>query len=482
MAEASRRLIGRGSIYTLGSAAPMLAGVAVTPLLTRSLGVEAYGEVSIAVTVMQWALGLFALGLPVAITRYAVLAGPGPEAAARARGVTGAGAALSLALTLVLAGCGWVLGDVLADSLPTAALLALVAGGLGAGVAMCQAWALAHEDSWFYVALAFGVALVAPAAGLLTVAVTDSGAVAYLCGLGATVLVVELLGLARVRRSGRFVVSWPVLRENLRIGLPVVPHQFATGSATGVAVLTAGSVLGRAAGGQAQVAVYLGTVTLIVTSALSYAWTPIILRAPEEERGGQLSETARVVTWIAGLAATGVAATSPLLLRFLVPASFDVESLVPVAALVSLTAPLAAVYLAHSQPVVASGRTAGLALASPSALLLGAGASVIATRAWGLVGVAIGYVVTYVLLYAFTRTLARRVSDLRWHELPVLPALLVALAGCLAGALLPVTGLEAVLSRGLLATVAGVLLGHRVLSTLRPRTRGAGAPEPGAVV
>ena len=35
-----RRLIGRGSVYTLGSAAPMLAGLLVTPFLTRAAGVE----------------------------------------------------------------------------------------------------------------------------------------------------------------------------------------------------------------------------------------------------------------------------------------------------------------------------------------------------------------------------------------------------------------------------------------------------------
>ena len=48
--------------------------------------------------------------------------------------------------------------------------LGLVAGGLGAGIAITQACAVAHEQAWFYVALAFGLTLVAPAAGLVAVA------------------------------------------------------------------------------------------------------------------------------------------------------------------------------------------------------------------------------------------------------------------------------------------------------------------------
>ena len=55
-AAASKGVLGRGSIYTLGTAAPILANAAVVPLVTRLLGKPAYGVVAIAIVVIQVAM------------------------------------------------------------------------------------------------------------------------------------------------------------------------------------------------------------------------------------------------------------------------------------------------------------------------------------------------------------------------------------------------------------------------------------------
>lgn len=481
MTGAGRRLIGRGSVYTLGSAAPMLAGLLVTPFLTRAAGVEEYGLISVAITTMQWSLVVLTLGLPLVITRHALTEKTGAEGA---RGLVLAGTAMALGFAVVLALGQHLVLAAAGSPTPSAVSLALVAGGLGAGIALTQAWSVAMEHAWSYVALAAGPTLVAPAAGLLAVgASAEPSATRYFAAVAVVNAVTLAVGLAAILRSGPVIVRWPDLRSAIRTSLPLVPHQFVTASANGVGILVAAAVLGRSSGGRAQVALYLGTVALTLTSAVAYAWLPVLARGERSTRGVQLGETARLVTMLAALATGGVALLSPWLLRVLVPASFDIHDMVPLVAGACLAAPLAAVYLAHYQLVVLSGRTAALMLLSPLAMVAGAGASVAAAHVLGLTGVGIGVATTYAVLWVLVRRLARRVSDVAWPEREVLPALAVGLGLCLAGALLPVDGAVAVLARGavsLLVAVGGVLLLLRLFRSRPVVTEPVVAPVEGS--
>src|SRR5665647_2505535 len=76
-ATASKGVLGRGSIYTLGTVAPILANVAVVPIVTRLLGTQAYGVVAIAITVMWVAMMAGSFGMPSVITRQGILARSG---------------------------------------------------------------------------------------------------------------------------------------------------------------------------------------------------------------------------------------------------------------------------------------------------------------------------------------------------------------------------------------------------------------------
>src|SRR5450631_163818 len=87
-AAASKGVLGRGSIYTIGTVAPILASVAVVPIVTRLLGKDAYGVVAIAITVMWVAMMAASLGIPSVITRQGILAESG-VAGARALLVRG---------------------------------------------------------------------------------------------------------------------------------------------------------------------------------------------------------------------------------------------------------------------------------------------------------------------------------------------------------------------------------------------------------
>ena len=77
-AEVTAEVLGRGSIYTLGTAAPVLAQLAVTPFVARLLTeTTGYGQVAVALVVLQVTMILASLGLPSVITRQALLASGG---------------------------------------------------------------------------------------------------------------------------------------------------------------------------------------------------------------------------------------------------------------------------------------------------------------------------------------------------------------------------------------------------------------------
>jgi O-antigen/teichoic acid export membrane protein len=475
MSNVSKRLLGRGSIYTLASAAPMLTGILVTPLLTRSIDVVEYGRVALAIVIMQFLVGVLTLGLPVVITRHAFTEGSG-EAGSRAIAISG-----SLVALVIAGSSGLSLGLAhvfLGNEVPLMIVWAIVAGGAWAGVVMAQAWALARDDSWLFVGLAYGVSLVGPTLGLFAVRLTAPNGQNYFSVVTVAIVVVNLIAMACLVRSGPVAFSRFEFVRSLRIGLPVIPHQLATGSGTGAAVLLASTLVGTEAGARSQIAILLGTVPLIIISAIGYAWTPIILRAPIEQVGSQLTETAREVAWIAALGGAAVAALAPWLLHILVPRTYDISQMVPLAAAVALSACVASVFLAHYQLVVMTGRTSMFAVLSPLALLLGSATSIPLVESLGLAAFGVGYVSTYVLLVVFTRWIARRVSPVRWRESVVIPPLVVAALCCTLGALLPWQDASGAVARWVLGITLAAGALYRLVAVLRGKGLEAAIPVP----
>src|SRR5664279_5497647 len=135
-AAASKGVLGRGSIYTLGTVAPILANAAVVPIVTRALGPKAYGVVAIAITVMWVAMMAGSLGMPSVITRQGILARSG-VAGARALLVRGSLMTLGLVAVAILAAPLWE--PLVKTQLRDAVLLGLVASAFFVVVENAQA-------------------------------------------------------------------------------------------------------------------------------------------------------------------------------------------------------------------------------------------------------------------------------------------------------------------------------------------------------
>lgn len=429
MSDLSKRLLRNGSVYTFSSAASAATALLITPILTRTLGVQQYDQVAIAIVVMNIAINFLSLGLPTAIIR-AVHSEPSGRPLARTIAVMG--------FAVVLATAGLAAGVASFVGLGSGIAFALLAGGAGGAIAMVLAFYVATERPRPYVLVSFGISLGGPAVGVLCTITLGPQAIHYIGGLALTYVVMAVLATVLLPRQVPHPYSRNQFVRALSIGLPMVPHQLAVGAASGASVLLAALLLPEGAAAGAQLALLVASAPLAIISALTAGWTPIILSSTEEERGTRLEETSSVVAILAALGGGALSMLAPWFIQFLAPKDqFDIAAIVPTVAIASGAPVLAVAYTAHLQIVIASGRTFLLAILSPLAVGIAFVVGLFLIRWAGLPGAGLMFVTVYVMFFFFARTLARRVSSVRWSESGLMYALLIAVLISLAGALLP---------------------------------------------
>lgn len=459
-ASATRIVLGRGSLYTIATAGPALASVAVVPVVTRLLPVQQYDLVAVSTVVIQVAYILVALGLGAAITRQYILAAGG---AAAARGVALVGAGIAATLTAVLAATGPLWSPpLLGRPFGLEIAEALLAAAGGAWMVLAQAYLRGADRPGPFVLLAVAASLLGPALGLAGLVVLRRTADVYLAGVVLGYFVAGLGGLAIVLRSGRPTANSSEVRQALRIGVPTVPHQVSLYLALAGLVVVADRLLGE--GGRANVALTIGAGATVVTAGLNNAWAPVVYRAAPADRGRVLDETVHVIALVATVIAGGVALLAPWLVRVAAPSAYRPAELVPAVAFACAATLPSVLYLASGHLVFAGGRTGWLALSTPLAVAGGLVEAAIASPRWGLAGVGLGYLVAYVLLAIGTTAVQRHVAEHPWWppSLTLVGALWV--AATVAGAYLPTAGTSALIRVAMaVALAAGGLVATRRL-------------------
>lgn len=458
-ATASKGVLGRGSIYTLGTAAPILANAAVVPIVTRLLGRE-YGVVAIAIVVLQVAMMAGSFGMPSVITRQGILAGSG-VGGARTLLIRGSLMTLGLVAAVILTAPLW--DPLVQGSLRSAVLLALAASAFFVVVENSQALLRVLDRPGSFVALSLTATLGGPLLGLALLAAHRTPA-RYLVGLTAGYAAAAAVGLVMCLWGGHRQRDRGDTRAALRMGLPVIPHLIALFLANGALVILAGHLYTTFDAGRLSLALLVGSSPAVITSALNNSWAPIVYRASAHERGAVLAHTARDIASLAALMAGGVALLSPWLMRFLAPATFRPLELVPAVAITAFGCVLSVAYLANVHLIFAAGRSLWLSVVTPLSLLVGITCAYLAGQQ-NLVLLAVGFPATYTALAVGTAWLRRYVHAVSWNETALLVPIGLGLGLCAAGGVLPTSG-SAALVRVLVAALAGlgtVRLARRVL-------------------
>jgi len=467
-AEASRGVLGRGSIYTIGTVAPILASVAVVPIVTRLLGREAYGVVAISITVMWVAMMAASLGIPSVITRQGILAESG-VAGARALLVRGSLMTAGIISAAIVTAPLWgrlVHAPVLEAALRRSVVLALAASAFFVVVENSQALLRVLDRPGAFVTLSLTATLGGPLLGLALLA--SSGPVRsperYLIGLASGYAAAAAVGLVLCLRGGRPRRNRGDTRAALRMGLPVIPHLVALYLANGALVFLAARLYGVPTAGRLQLALLVGSSPAVITSALNNSWAPIVYRAAENERGAVLAHSARDIATLAALISGGVALLSPWLMRFVAGPGFGPLELVPAVAITAFGCVLSVAYLANVHLIFAAGRSLLLSVVTPLSLLTGITCAYLVGRQ-DFVLLAVGFPATYAALAVGTAWLRRHVGAVSWSETALTVPTGLGLAICVLGGVLPTSGTIA-LVRVVVAALAGLetlRLARRVL-------------------
>jgi len=444
-------VLGRGSIYTIGTAAPILANAAVVPVVTRLLGKPGYGVVAIAIVVVQVAMMAASFGMPSVITRQGILAASG---VAGARGLLVRGSLMTAALVAAVIVAAPLWNPLVQRPLRAAVLLALVASAFFVVVENSQALLRVLDRPGAFVSLSLTATLGGPLLGLALMAQHRSPE-RYLSGLAVGYAVAAAVGLALCLRGGRPRRDPGDTRAALRMGLPVIPHLIALFLANGALVVLAGQLYDIGTAGRIQLALLVGSSPAVITSALNNSWAPIIYRTPEQQRATVLSHTARDIATLAALISAGVALLSPWLMRLVAGSGFAPLELVPAVAIVAFGCVLSVAYLANVHLVFAAGRSLWLSVITPLSLLIGLAVAWLAGRQ-NPVLLAVGFPATYAALAVGTAWLRRYLHAGSWSETVLVWPTGLGLAGCALGALLPASGSPA-LVRVVLAALAGFL-------------------------
>jgi O-antigen/teichoic acid export membrane protein len=432
-AAAVRRLVGRGSVYTLGLALQMLTAFLVVPVVTRLLTPASYGRVAAGLVVFTLVSIVAGAGLPDAEARVFFA---GPDGPRDARRLALAVAVIAFGLSLVLNVTGPLWAPLFGVTYGGVLQLAVWGGAVGAISFGNQNLLRCQERAWAFLAVSLLGTVGGQAAGLVLTAVLHS-ATAYVAGVVAGTAVAAAAGLAMTSSLTAGMPRLRSVRSALALGLPIVPHGLAVYAVAAADRIVIAAILGLIATGRYQVAYAVGGLGVALVTALNQAWLPVVLGAPARGRWDVLTATSRVVNLIAAMIASALALLAPLGLLIAAPPSYGRATLVPVAAIVAFSAVPYATSGTYFQIVFARGRTGVMALAAPVAAAVNIALNIVLLRPVGLIGAAIATAAAYAVLPVIVWLRARRLVSLPRADRDALAAWLMAAPFVAAGALLP---------------------------------------------
>lgn len=473
--DAVRRLLGRGSIYTIGMAAQAAGAWLILPLVTRVLDPAQFGVVTACTVVIQILSTLLALGAANPILRLWYLGDDGPVRA-RSMYLFAVLGGLVLATVAFLTGPLWVrVFDGVGFDRPMQ--LAVVGSALLGTAIVGQAIVRARELAGVFVALTILMSVVGPGVGIALAAA--HGPAGYVAGLVVGYAGGAAVGLVVSRPSARHLTSRVLVLQTLAIGLPTIPHSIALYLISAADRVVIQHQRGLVDVGRYQLAYLVGTAAITLLSAVGNAWAPIVYGAADHERWDVLARTSSVLVTIGALLGGAVALLAPVALALIAPSAYRVDELTSVTAVLAVAIVPVMLYQSHVQVLYQRGRTGPLAWASPVTAAVNIGLTLVLVARWGLVGAAVATVASYCLQAAVVRVAARRLETVPWRPRTATAAWLVAGVLALAGWALP-TSAPAIVVR-LLAAAAVVAVGAMVVRRALRATPAPSVPVPGLV-
>ena len=253
-----------GNIYLFGAVGQGLGPVILTPILTRMLSVESYGEITF-ITSFASILGiLFSFGLPIVISRSYVLdeeSRPSIDKWFKQIVLI----YFSVSILLLIFGEATINLSILSLAFPFA-LMQLV-----------LPLARAQDKAKEFAAISILGTLAPSVAVIINSAFENPLADSKALIVGAIVgsLIAVLLISSKVK-SGLIVSKYSFF-NSVKIAYPVLPHMFAMMALINIDKVIFGQQIDKTFSGYLQVIMLVGTAPIMILSALNHAWLNQIL-------------------------------------------------------------------------------------------------------------------------------------------------------------------------------------------------------------
>jgi O-antigen/teichoic acid export membrane protein len=389
-------------VYTIASAAPRAVGFALLPVFTRVLDPSAYGQLSVALSVISVAAIIFALGFDVAVFRNVIRLEDDPPARERFIGSTWT--FLLLAPWLIAAVLGAVLVPILgtSDVLSSGRLiLALIAAAISVGATTVPMVVLRSENRFRdYMYLTMINMIVSTGLSLILVVWIRGGPFGYLLSLVAGNLATLALALRLVPYSLPRPFDTAMVRETLGLSLPVVPHFVSLWALQLADRFLVATILGTAAAGLYGVASNMALPMFMIVLGFGQAFMPAYARASKAKDPKQsLHPTIIAQVGAMSVLCLACSALAPLAIHFLTTSQYATAAdLTPWLVLGYgfqgfYAVPMNGITLTH-------GNTKGLAVVSGTGAAINIGLIVWWAPKYGLEAVAIASAIGYAALLA----------------------------------------------------------------------------------
>jgi O-antigen/teichoic acid export membrane protein len=470
-------LFVRNNVFVLaGSLVVYAKGIILLPVLVRTVGVEVYGHYVVLATLLGLIFGISTFGVGFRAKRYLPSAVAAPEAHGLFTGQFQFHAFSTILLSLLM----WVLWDSIngiffSNAAPNAALSSV--GFMVSSLIFSQAAdyvRYTHRLSWFtfatvcnpYLHIAIVIGLVAWQGTISLEQLIWANAISM--GLVSVPLIVKLL-----REIGAPVtrVSWGFLKEDFRLGLPLLISYLLDFILSSADRLLIAHFLGPLYVGYYAPAYTLATTILVIPKGLGVAVPPVLSAAVD--RGGKAAAThllnravrlylAAAIPFVAGAVVLGY----PLLRLLAKSEVADASSgVVPIVALAMVFAGLT-IILAFGAAYISLDTRVTLKAASIAALS-SLGLNILVLTVWPkLVLVALVCLFSSFLSCAFVWVRTRHSLELRID--PAYLTKVIIASGAMMGALwsfMALVHLPALLGLGI-AVVGGIALYAFIASLL----------------
>ena len=413
----------QAATYGIGGIAGQILNIATLPIISRILRPSGYGALELAVTV-----GSLGTILALAGMNSGVLILYRRDDAHR-RQVAGTGLMLVFLFAAALAAVLLPLSPVVArlaggdESIAPVVTLSILWVPLNVVASLSSDFLRLAFRPYAYATVTFGRACIGVALGLLLAGPMGFGADGVLLGYIAAAVVCGGIALVQSRDTWTPSLQWPIARQLLLVGLPLIPAGLALWGVSYADRFFLSSMRDLQAVGLYAVANRLSAMPMLAIAAFQAAWWPYALarsRQPAYE-----TEFAAIATlYVASLVvlASGAALFAPeLVAAFASPAYAQASSMVGLLSLGVLANGLVVVF---GVGIAITQRTGALASAAIAALILNTVLNLVLVPTLGGQGAALATVLAYSCYAIWTLLAAQRHNPIPYagHPLAVLLA------------------------------------------------------------